>query len=312
MSETDDLRSNPPLPPRLVTHRSCMDGSMCAVVFRCLHRDAEVLFVAPHEAEDVPDRDAYATIFADVCPRTLRPHEAVLDHHASSYDRVEGPGFLGFYSLDTARCGCRMLFDHLKNLHPGEAIHLERLRDLVDVVDDYDRYQLRFAWSKPLARIHEFFGQARFVDSLTTEFWVTHNRRHTNPVGQLWIPREWRDLDDILQERESDYVRRIVGNSWTATVELDGRGVIVACVFAEESVNSVADALLVKHRDAGFAMVVNTYASKVSLRSRDPQYDCVTLARSLSDRSGGHRGSAGFPFSDEMIVDIRAVIGDSR
>lgn len=283
-----------------------MDGSMCAVVFRAVYRDGEVVFVAPHEAESVPDRPAYATIFADVCPRTLLAHEAVLDHHISSYDRAGGDGFLGFYSLDTGRCGCKITLDHLMNLHPDRG-DLELLRDIVNVVDDYDRYQLRLAWSRPLARIHEFFGQRRFVDSLVNLF-----RFRSDPHASLWIPREWEQLDEVLMENELRYVSRIVENSWVTTVRLGDRIVPVACVYAEEAVNSVADALLARHPEAGFAMVVNTYAGKVSLRSRDPQYDCVELARTMSDQSGGHRGAAGFPFPEEMVADLRAVIGESK
>lgn len=285
---------------------------MCAVVFLSLFRDGEVVYVAPHEAEGVPDRDAYATIFADVCPSTLRSHEVVVDHHASSYDKVSKPGFLGFYSLDTARCGCRMLLDHLQNLHKEDAIQMERLRDIVDVVDDYDRYQLKLAWSKPLARIHQFFGQSKFVNTLVNEFWATHCKRHSEPVGQVWIPMSWEVIDDVLQVNEVRYVHDVVRHSWVATVELAGQEVGVACVFAEDTVNEVSDALLSKHPEAGFAMVVNTLARKVSLRSSDPHYNCVALAQVLSGQSGGHRGASGFPFSDEIVADLKAVIGDSR
>jgi oligoribonuclease NrnB/cAMP/cGMP phosphodiesterase (DHH superfamily) len=278
-----------------------MDGSTCAVVVRLVWPDIKVVFVEPSEADAIPDRGDEVTIFADVCPTRLEEYEGVYDHHASSFTRL---GVSRDVVLDTSRCGCYLLMEHLRTNFPEKMALVE---NLCGVVDDYDRWVHQRPVSRSLAALHELLGQEEFVQRMLLRVQQKDFIGRINDWGL--ITAEERQMIGAFDGMKRRYVEEVAKNAFYVYIGKDKQSAVA--VFADQHINDVGAALLEQHPAKDFAVMVNLLKRNISIRSRSVEHDCSKLAMEFPG-GGGHPCSSGAPFGDEDWETMTGLFGGRR
>ncbi len=167
---------------KLVTHKSCMDGSTCALVFIAAGGKKEnILFTHPN-TEDVdrvmgelavlhgPVIVADVSFSENIIPKYsmfIANDVKLLDHHKSAIPL----SLYGFAEIEVEnkRAGGKMLYDYLlkqvdEQWEKSNIIKLLSYKELVDAADDQDRWIREIPKSIPLAMLHSILGQELFIE----------------------------------------------------------------------------------------------------------------------------------------------------
>lgn len=285
---------------RLVTHRDCMDGSTCAIVFLTLFPDGEVVFVHPHEADTFPGRgDGTMTIFADVCPSYFLVDETVVDHHASNIEKLRGKEPEGAV-LNTKKCGCLLLHETLSEMWK-DIPKFKRLVPLCCMVNHYDLNGPGNVDSDWLADFHQLVGQEAFVHTMLRKG-VAVAMGQEEPF--FILSGEELEMVRMFSSLKQRYVNKACDQAFRGSYFWGER---VIMVIADDHRNDIMCELLARHPEVDFAIVIDLLRNSGSVRSRDPKHDCAALVKKLG--GGGHPFAAGFPLPRSAVNELRVVIG---
>jgi oligoribonuclease NrnB/cAMP/cGMP phosphodiesterase (DHH superfamily) len=270
----------------LVTHKGCMDGSGCAVLFLVAGGKKEnIIYVSvshnqlERTVEKLIDSKQFI-IFADCSvPMNLaeklntRGNVILLDHHKTAASLDDNFDWCWVDDANNA-CGSKMLYNWLLkdcSIVNEKINYLKRYEQLITYIDDYDRWVHHYEYSKNLLILHNFYGQEQFVDRFV------NNYNFNNYINENFIIR-------IEKKKEEDYIRSKIDNCQFKVLD----GTRFAFVEADNHQSKLGHTIIDKY-DVDIAVMIGV--KSISLRSREG-VDCSFIAK--LNGGGGHLGAAGF------------------
>lgn len=285
---------------KLVTHKGCLDGSACAILFLAGGGKIENLhFSYPsHDGIDELVRDlldsttlpiliADASISYSLAKQIdlTRRDVIILDHHKSADDLKE----FSWCEVDHSRCGSLMLYDYM--LLNGQYIQtvLEDYHNLILRVDDNDRWIHQYPDSKKIAALHNKLGQSLFIE-----------RFLNNPLTSFSDKEKY--LLEIDEYKTKLYIEDKKKEVVVLNKEIDGVMIRVGCVKADnhQSVlgNSICEDLSL---NVDVALMVGLNSISLRAKSTCP-VDLSSLAK--HNGGGGHKLAAGCSLSKVLGEDF--------
>lgn len=291
----------------LITHKGCMDGATCSLVFREWY-DA-TLFPEDHVVEvtaggmerwvkssPLIDQDVFLIMadlgftspkYADVLEK--RGNCVLLDHHRTSQHLADR----SWCHVEMERCGSMLLADYL-----GASQGLQRF---CEIVDDFDRGVFSMQESEDLATWNAYMGSDDFVkrfDDLAARAWMSTYpwKAAELPFLQAFNSRKNESINEVLRRV---MVRKVVGQ--------DGNEVDAAYVIScDPNISMILQRMLEHFPDCAFAVQINLDKKAVSLRSRHEgegiQYDVAEFAKLYG--GGGHLRAAGHSIDNSLYGKI--------
>ena len=268
----------------LVSHRSCLDGSACAVVFLVAGGKREnIYFTQPsHEdSDEVVDRcvenHTGPILVADVSISLSLAEKydqrntdiVVLDHHKTAtplnkFDWCE-------IEVENNRAGGMMLYDHLKTIIEQKNKHkAHTLRKFVEAVDDHDRWVHAQPCSKDLNTFHEIIEQEAFVDRFSKNTFVALSDKEKYVV-------------ETYKEKCKRYVERKKRDVVFFTRIVQGRFVKIGVVEAGDNQSILGNAIC-SDPELGCDIAILCNGQSVSLRSG---VDCLVDLSVVAKLNGG-------------------------
>lgn len=282
----------------LVTHKGCNggDGATCAILFLAYGgRKENIKFVVPDYSMDPFIEDPRQIIFADVGTSVAEAKKishrndiVFLDHHKTSiplnvFDWCE-------IDEENTRCGARMLYDWL---YQDDFERMIPYRQLVDLIDDYDRWQWKLKDTENLHIIYEMLGQDEFIDRFASGFFG-------------FDIKEAVLIDNFKKQRQ-----RYVDRKLKATYVKDINGYKYGFTISDQFTDQVGHQMIAKH-GVDFAVMITPVS--VSVRTKDG-VDASKFAQ--LNGGGGHAGAAGIGIEKvldcsliELFIDKLIFVGD--
>lgn len=281
----------------LVTHANCMDGSTCAVLFLNVGGKQENIFYSSpshhkidelvkslfySREEDIYIADASISLeLAEQLDKVNNGRLKLFDHHASAiplakFDWCE-------IDVENTRCGSKVFFDYLKGPR------VEIYRDLVDVVDDVDRWQWNLDNSKYVSTFHQVVGQQLFVERFARDPSVilTANENYVvkieNKKKQLYIENKKKEVIKSLMEIQHCCVN-------VGFVEAGNYQSELGHAIVEDPTLDIDVAIMIGSRGLSFR------------KFKDCPVDLGVLAKQFG--GGGHQGSSGSPLSKLLNKEL--------
>ncbi len=212
----------------------------------------------------------------------------ILDHHKTApWASVAGAVVAGGESgvkgaYDSAKCGARLLMEHLGLRSPAIA-------RFVDIVEAWDLRQLESAL-RPAAedynRLYHFMGFDRWVDE-----WFGRLVLGSEDLNEHLLAEQDYALVPLLKERDQRYIEARAATA-TFGVDFDERGYVK--VIASRCIGDLAEYLLERH-DVDYAAVFMPEVGEhgqVSLRSLSDGADVGAIATGMG--GGGHTHAADY------------------
>lgn len=292
----------------LVTHRACIDGSTCVVVFTAAGGKLENVCFTNPDHEDVDDVVSGLTewagpiIIVDVsiskkmAASITRGGFAsddiiLLDHHKSAiplakFDWCE-------IEMNNDRCGSKMLYDWVLKHNIGKRNKVSKYKDLVDAVDDRDRWIHNIPESATLASLHKIVGQELFVERFisNSSLMFSNNEKYVIQLDdkrKKFIIANRKENTQILYKDVGEHKLKI--------------GFVMASNHQSELGHSMCSDPVM---DCDIAVMVGP--NSVSLRSSSGcPVDLSVLATNLG--GGGHKNAGGCSLNkllnNRSLVDI--------
>lgn len=212
----------------LVTHRGCMDGSTCAIVFLAAgglrenirfsspnHRDVDEVVEELLETWPGPILIADVSISMRLAEQVIRDDVFLLDHHKSAIPLQQ----FSWCEVDVnnSRAGGKMLFDWFVNNFT--TMSLVPYKELVDLADDHDRWIKNYKESDLISVFHEVLGQELFIDRF-----VKNAQCKFNAMEQYAI--------DLEIKKRTNYIKQKMKNVIVVKQTIQGHEVNVGYVNA--------------------------------------------------------------------------------
>jgi oligoribonuclease NrnB/cAMP/cGMP phosphodiesterase (DHH superfamily) len=286
----------------LVTHKGCMDGSGCALVFlKAGGKKENIRFVPAGMVERFVKEEPEIQgnrflLFADigfVDPKYVdilekRGNCVVLDHHKTSLF-MQGRSWCLIDAVDGGTaCGCEMLRRYLE-------VEDEGIKFLCRVIDDHDRWKLKEPQSQDLAMLSVFLGQKIFIE------WF----QGRDFADGLFTKTDL-DIMAVLKERRDENIANAIKHVIKREVAWGDKTAKVGYIVTSEMNTSLLmNKVLEAHPELDAAALLDFSKTQVSLRSRNG-YDVSEMAKYFG--GGGHNAAAGHPFpakfKESMIEDL--------
>lgn len=286
----------------LITHKNCMDGAACAIIFLLFGGTKKnIIFSSPSHPvvdllvyEALDRKPASSKLYlADISvsePLAARLNSRkdvfLFDHHKSAIP-------LGQYewcniSEDNSQCGSLMFYDWCK--HNFDAVYASfssitkgNVHYFLMAVDDRDRWLNRVKFSTELADLFYLLGTDLFIE------------RFLQRVDSIWESPAVKDNQDeyilfIDGIRKKEYMEKL--QEKVAVKNIGGKkiGFVVCDRYVSEAGHVLCDNL---ELDA----IVLVSHETISLRAPEHStLDMSEIARQY--RGGGHKGAAGFQIKD--------------
>lgn len=291
----------------LVTHRGCLDGSGCSVMFLAAGGKKEnIRYVAAGQVERfikderVLGQDKFL-IFADVglnLPKYAdllerRGRCVILDHHKTSLHLVGRD----WCNIEMDACGTELLRRYLVDGRLMKEQMSDAYRKFSAIVDDHDRWFRNDPRSSDLAQLMLFYGQERFVEKF--------KRPELRFIDEGFWTIEENSLLPILTEQRNESIKYALKRVQKKEVSLPqyfSLPVKVAyLISSNKNVSLLLDEVLVHNTDCQIAAQVDFDRNMVSLRSRG-DFDVAEFAAIFG--GGGHRAAAGHSLQKWVSSDI--------
>lgn len=269
----------------LVTHKNCCDGSTCAILFIAAGGKRENVFFSSPNHDDVdeivselletwsgPILIADASISLKQAEKVYRSDVVLLDHHESARPLQK----FSWCEIDiNSRCGSMMLFDWLKK-HAHSSWFFQH-KDLVDLVDDHDRWIHNFPESENNAVFHQLVGSKKYID-----------RFLKNPSPILTDSEKY--ALELELEKRDDYINYKMKNLFVVPKVIQGHKVNVAFVSSGIHQSRLGN-MICEHPDLNVDICV-LIGSSISIRSsHNCPVNLSVVAKQLG--GGGHKFAAG-------------------
>lgn len=295
----------------LVTHRGCLDGTGCALVFIWAGGKREnIFFKPPSDCRLTPEEAAPfdEVWFADVCPQHLNDCAGgkpwlVFDHHLSNMQKFEKNPLCRF---SMTHSGTSLLADELdvygycqwgsQNLELGRWVtDYERL---VRALEAYDLGRFDYHEGQYLADLAGTLSQEQMLEILET-------------IGvRVFVDTSYRSAVETAQRTRQAFAKKAAETALYTEFKPPGWGYAsgtcdaAIAVSPEPWKNAVAEELLKK---AELAIILDVSTWQVSFRSKT--LDVSSMAKVHG--GGGHKRAAGFkiPSHDVLQAILEELFG---
>ncbi len=290
--------------PVLVTHRGCMDGSTCVLVFLAAGgKEENVYFTNPgHNDTDelvnyLAETHDGSILVADVSISlglaTKLDQRSVditlLDHHKSAIplDKFEWCEI----EIDNQRAGGRMLWDYLKS-RTGPSL-LWDYEHLVMAADDYDRWVREIPESEDLVTLHDAIEQDAFIERFRKDASITFSSKE-------------KYLVEVFKKKRQRFIDHKKDKTVFFNRKVQGHNVKIGGVEAGTNQSILGDAICTDlELDCDIAMMVN--GRSISFRaSADCPVDLSKIAK--HNGGGGHAKAAGVGIENILGEDFAEFI----
>ncbi len=305
----------------LVTHKNCMDGSGCATLFVALGGNIDNVFFTQPGTDEVDElvKELYENhegdiLIADVSVSvemaefiSNRKDITLIDHHKTAL-RLSKFSWCHI-DKDNDQCACSLVFDFFKSLYfqdHEKKLILESYRELIQLIDDRDRFLNNFKESAQLQYLHDLYRQHRFI-----------NRFLEDPNSEL--SKTEKVILEIEDEKRKEYVnaklKEVEFFEVDNTPNFEPGGPIfdvyyfpskMAVVLCDPQYrNDVGQAVYEKHPDVSLVFLVsNDY---ISIRApKNTTWDASKIASWYG--GGGHRCAAGLNTGNLLDVKFTTLI----
>jgi len=290
----------------LATHKGCMDGSGCTIMFlRAGGKLENVHFVGAGMVErfikrDLPKFGDKFVIFADIGLSGPDDGESFSSSQTKYADILEKRGncilidhhITSEHLKSRSWCDVRQEFCGTELLRQYLGLEDESSKALAILIQDHDLWLMKDPRSVELAAFTVFVGQDIFVERFL-------NR---DVSKEFFTPLEAEMMAIMIRRRDqfiAAAIKKVVikdvtwGNGNIAKV-----GYIVS---PEMNVSLLLDTLLTQHTELDVGCQINFEKGAVSLRSRRG-YDVSEMAKYFG--GGGHKAASGHKISDTFVNDI--------
>jgi oligoribonuclease NrnB/cAMP/cGMP phosphodiesterase (DHH superfamily) len=276
----------------LITHRDCLDGAACALVFLYQGGRKENIQYVPagmlerfvKDNQELMASDRFL-LFADLGFNDVkymdildkRGNFLLVDHHVSSLGLAGRPNVVARKDA----CGSKLLAEVL------ELPDISSLNQFVDIVDDHDRWILANPESERWATLFTFLEQKRFVDRFSA-------------VSPMVKDTDRELLVDLLLEKRQEAIDKDLKRVQKRFIGGFRAGVVVT---SNPAISELCHQMLNKNPDIQVSVTVNLERGHGSFRSRG-DVDVAALCATFG--GGGHKASSGHRLSDALhnkIID---------
>lgn len=273
----------------LVTHANCLDGAGCKIVVNHFFGEIDTYFAGYHNIDEMIAnvKEKYDCILiADISPSVefviAQTNIILIDHHdtAQKYANKKTKFF------NNARSGAYLLNEFCKVLFNRES----GIQDFINIIDDYDRYELKDERSKPLARL--------FIESNRSWFF----EEFKNPIGTFNIKELYEKIinRNILKFKDS--------MNDAILFEPDNSNNAAYVIMNKQYVNEASEFMLKKYKCVcAFLPISDSEYYSVSIRQRkeSPIHLGKMLEHFFKD-AGGHADAAGvrIKVTNEALVNF--------
>lgn len=293
----------------LLTHKHCMDGSGCGIVFQAAGgKYKNIIFAHPPESESMQNavdkilkKKPESLIIADISVTNEQARDLnkafndnnilLFDHHKTALHLA---GAYSWCNVDRENlaCGTYMLYNYfVKNRYYKDSKpEILKYKDLVSRIDDHDRWQHNFSNSRELASLHYFVGQKNFMK----RFIKNSDLNFTEAESYIL---------KILKDKNKEYIENKISEIAIYDKEYNGKGYRVGIVQANDMQSELGNkACLDMQLNIDFLVMIGN--QKVSMRSNDlSDIDVSKIAKQYG--GGGHKNAAGFLIDN--IVNFNVV-----
>lgn len=293
---------------KLVTHKNCMDGAVCAILYRALGgKEQNVHFSNPqHEASDaiveelLDDGHMVLAVDVSISMKLAKKIYAsdnyrssnfqLLDHHKSAVPLMEIKQDTIEIEEHNNRCGCRMLYDFL--MKEG-VLYNEKLKpyvELVKLVDDHDRWIKQYPESDDIAMFYMTVGQKLFIERFLKDPTTTFSKEEEYLIK----------IEKYRMEEEVKDKKRAI-QSAIHSRKINGKTYRFGFVTGVKYVSTTGNAL---YADPSLNVdVIVLVGNTISMRcSKDSEIDLSAIAKSYG--GGGHKAAAGFQLKALLGKDL--------
>jgi len=294
--------------PLIIYHANCADGFGAAfAAWNKFGNEAEYVPMqydrikteedAKKLLPDMTERDVYILDFSFPAPVmtyiiNVAGYLTWLDHHKTAFEMWAPPNQQSYFFeesneahivLDNSKSGALIAWEHFmqNNKYPQMLIH----------IDDYDRWQFRYADTKP-------FNKALWaLQPWSFEQWNELEQETSSPRNTYYIAFIAQG-DALLRDHEAR-VKKHVEKSRMANIN-GHKGLVINAPGYVTS--DAGHELAVQSKTFGMTYTIDENLQvRCSLRS-EGEYDVTCLAKVYG--GGGHKNAAGFTCSIEQLTEI--------
>ena len=284
---------------KLITHKDCHDGSACAILFvACGGLIENVVFTHPNhnDVDDVAEHAYYnwegPIWFVDVSvsEKTAellanRGDVLLIDHHKSAIPLTR----FSFCNVDkfNSACGSKLFFEFLRKEFGPE---IRKYRELVDMVDDIDRWVRQIPDSDSITRLHSVLGQKGFIKRFSKKPQISFSQ-----IEKFLIEMDMTREKEYVESKKTQVVKvnKIIGD----------KEITIGFVSGGGPYRSVLGDALCTDPSLGIDLAVMINGDFISLRSRNGEIDCARIAEN-NGAGGGHAAAAGCNLSKILGKDL--------
>lgn len=275
----------------LITHADDMDGAACGVIFRAAFPDG-IVYYEDYQTVDARAQEVLETklpkilYLADISVKSetaSKLEEArkqgvnvrLYDHHVTAKPLQKYPWAV----IDESACGAYLLW---RGLRENKCPSIEAYKDLVVLVDDYDRWVHANPLSLKLNELYRAVGR---------DYWV--ERFSKDPRVELSSFEEAACIS--FRKQMEDYISK------TPVQVFEIKPHRVGLAFAEQHISELAHAKI-QQLDLDFIIIINFRKGTISFRSKS-NIDVSRLAAHLG--GGGHSRAAGCQLPEEVKENMK-------
>lgn len=303
----------------LITHKGCVDGSGCAIMFlNAGGKRDNIRFVGAGAVERfIKESNDFKSgkflIFADIgvnLPKYAdilekRGNLVLLDHHKTSLHMKDR--YWALIDADDrsgSRCGTKLLRDYLIDNFQNDThiIQSNNFKNFSDIIDDFDRWVRKIPEAEMFSTFMSFVGQDDFI----SRFVNLNERINANIVagrGNRYFTESEDNILSILYRKRDEAIAECLRRAVIKDVVCNGMQPfkVVYVVTDDPNTTLLLDRLLKEFPEANVGCQIMIGIGKVSLRSRG-DIDVSKIAKYYG--GGGHHGAAGHMIPPHVINDL--------
>lgn len=287
----------------LVTHKDCMDGCGCAMMFLAAGGTlSNVRYVPAGMLEkfikdEINDLGNKFVVFADIGLSESNPKKeeyadklekrgscVLIDHHVTSTWMKDRE----WCNIDSSMCGTELLRRYL-------GLNWYSVKKMAEVIQDHDLWFRKYPESEELSTLMVHVGQDDFVRRF--------NGRQWDGVHPLFTDSELEILE-ILKRRRDESIESALRKVTVRDSVYNNKNVRIGYVISSEQNSSLLLSRMLESRiDIDVAAQVNFEKNTMSLRSlKDKNFDVSEIAKCYG--GGGHRNAAGHRLPKDLVEKI--------